>query len=619
MINIRPGYVSRNGAGAQRIQRAIFPRVPNYFFSGLIVLFLCSVAYGHREVRFVGEFGGKGEEGSKYGQETYIAFDREGGIYITDAKHQRVQKLDANGNFQFAIEADPERFVLRAPGDIAVGRDGAVYVMDWIIVHIDGTDDPKIFNYAPGVHRFAPDGAFVASYPLQDMTQRIQSLEAAAPGIDADGKYALIIPQGDTKRKPLLTVDARGNIYVFDEGDVYKLDANGQPTAIFRTSQPGSGQSGRTADIAVDREGNLYIVDESAHRILKYDANGRFLLAFGEYGDQEGQFISPYHLIALDDGTILVADRAKYKKDYISDLPRRQYDLFQFSGSPYRIFRTRVQRVQRFYADGAFAEKILIRFRREDENGAHLKLKAIDYDGNLYFLHDETLKFSKYAQISPFVLSALQTEVKLRFTRDLEDIEIDNLDDLDANLGVSADFDQRFRRSQVDARLRLTYDVNEDLRLGIANTLSYMRLTDTSFYRTRPFEDFRGTFNQDDESTQTFWEDQIQLDFTLIRNHNPYSFREASAFAYLNVIRNAFINDALDSTNFRVFDFKARISDWGAGMRYDLSKAFRLQFLVVHFFGFNEYSYIDETNILYATGFAESDFTQALLTIDGVF
>ena len=33
----------------------------------------------------------------------------------------------------------------------------------------------------------------------------------------------------------------------------------------------------------------------------------------------------------------------------------------------------------------------------------------------------------------------------------------------------------------------------------------------------------------------------------------------------------------------------------------------------------NEFSYIDETNVLYSTGFAQSDFTQALLTIDGAF
>ncbi|MCH8294440.1 hypothetical protein IH992_25435, partial [Candidatus Poribacteria bacterium] len=54
-------------------------------------------------------------------------------------------------------------------------------------------------------------------------------------------------------------------------------------------------------------------------------------------------------------------------------------------------------------------------------------------------------------------------------------------------------------------------------------------------------------------------------------------------------------------------------------LRYDLGRAFRLQFQIVHFFGYNMFTYVDETNILYATGFQEADFTSAILRIDGVF
>ena len=578
------------------------------------------IADAHQEVQFVREFGGKGEPPGRFSDKTYMAFDREGGLYITDTENYSIQKLDVNGRFQFGMQAtDQDSFSFINPTDIAVGRDGSIYVMDWVIVQIADTDDPKVFNYAPCVHRFNLDGAFVASYPLQDLAKRISALEAATPGLDADGKYALIIPHGDTKRSFLLTVDDDGNIYVFDTGDIYKLSADGQPVDILKTAQPGVGQIDKAADMTVDRRGNLYIADQGAHRVLKYSPSGAFLLAFGEYGDRDGQFISPFHLIALDDGAILVADRARYKKDYASDLPRRQDDPFQFAGLPYRIFRTRLRRIQRFHPDGDYVEKILVRFRRENQRESALKLKAIDYSGNLYYINDETLTISKFAPTSRLVAAAFQTEVKLRYTHDLEDVEIDNQDDLDDNLGVNADFDQRFRRKQIDAKVSVSYDANEDLRVSVANTVSYTRLTDTSFFRTPDFEDFRGRFNQDDESTQTFWEDRIQLDFSLIRNHNPYRYREAGAFAYFNVIRNDFINQALDPGNFRIFDFRARISDWGAGMRYDLGRAFKLQFLVVHFFGYNEFSYIDETNVLYSTGFAQSDFTQALLTIDGAF
>ena len=585
-----------------------------------VSLLIHSIADGHREVKFVHEFGGKGRQEGQFAEKTFLTFDGEGAVYITDTENARIQKLDADGRFQFEIKTtDPDQFRFRNPTDIAVGQDGTIYVMDWIMVQIAGTAEPKVFNYGPCVHRFAPGGDFIASYSLRALSKRIKPLESAAAGLDAEGKYALIIPQGDTQRSFLLAVDDSGNIYVFDNGTIHKLDANGQPVATVITSQPSAGQLSEAVDITVDRQGNFYIVDGAAHRVLKYAANGQFILSFGEYGDRAGQFISPFHLIALDDGTILVADRAKYKKDYASDLPRRQYDPFQFGAFPYRVFRTRLRRVQRFYADGEYAEKILIRFRRENEKQANLKLKAIDYSGNVYFVDTETLKFSKFTPTSPLISSAFQTEVKLQYVVDIEDIEIDNQDDLDADFFSNADFDERIKQYQVAAEVDFSYDVNEDLRFGLSNSLTYLKFTDTSFFRTADFEDFRGAFNQDDESTQELWEDQIRIDFTLIRNHDPYRYREAGAFAYFNVTRNDFINQALDSRNSRFLDFTVRVSDWGAGMHYDLGRTFRIQFMVVHFFGFNEFSYIDETNILYATGFQQSDFTRALLTIDGVF
>jgi len=592
----------------------------NTFWLLVASLLIHSLASAHREVRFAQEFGGKGEKEGEFASTTSIAFDRQGGIYITDTDNLRIQKFDANGRFQFEIQTTaPEKFTFLHPTDIAVGKDGTIYVMDWLFVRITGTENPKLFNYGPCIHRFDPEGNFIASYPIQELNKRVKPLESAVPGLDDEGNYALVIPQGDTQRALLLTVDEGGSIYVFDEGDIYKLAPNGQPVTTFTTSQPSAGQIIKAADMTADRQGNLYIADVAGHRVLKYGPNGQFLLALGEYGDRAGQFISPFHLIALDDGTLIVADEAKYKKDYISDLPRRQYDPFQFGAFPYRVFRTRLRRVQRFYANGEYAEKILIRFERENEEWANLKLKAIDYDGNLYFVNTDTLKLSKFVPTSALIASAFQTEVKLRYTQDIEDIEIDNQDDLDADFGTKADFDERLKLHEVDAAATLTYDVNEDLRFAISNRLAYFRYSDKSFYRTRLFEDFRGSFNQDDESIQTFWDDRIQVEFTVIRNHNPYRYREAGAFAYFNLTRNDFINDALDSSNFRFFDFGARISDWGAGLHYDLSKAFQLQFMVIHFFGYNTYTYRDELNILYATGFQQADSTIAVLTIDGVF
>ena len=231
-------------------------------------------------------------------------------------------------------ELTPKSFFSATRWTSLLGWTGTIYVVDWITVQVDDTASPRIFNYAPCVHRFDAEGNFIASHPLQDLSKRIGTLEAAAPALDAEGNYALIIPQGDTRRSLLLTVNDEGGIYVFDDGYIHKLDADGTPVGTFATAQPSAGQLSKPADMTVDREGNLYIVDEDAHRVLKYDREGQFLLSFGEYGDRAGQFISPFHLIALDDGTVLVADQAKYKKDYASDLPRQRYHPFQFGHVP---------------------------------------------------------------------------------------------------------------------------------------------------------------------------------------------------------------------------------------------------------------------------------------------
>ena len=573
------------------------------------------------EFKFVNEFGGKGEGEAQFAETVFMAFGSDGAIYIADTDNFRVQKFNENGGFLFDIQMQADstfRFI--NPTAIAVGTDSSIYVMDWMFAQVSDLNvGAKVFNYGPCVHKFDVQGAFVASYPIQNYSQRIASVEAAAPGLDAEGNYALIIPQGDTKREFLLTVDANRNLYVCDGGTVYKLNSEGKPIARYALAQPGTGRLVHPVDITVDKYGNLYVVDEKGHRVLKYSPDGEFLSTFGEYGDSGGQFIAPFRIAALADGTLLVADTAKYLKDFASTLPKRLDDPTRRYEGDARLFRYRLRRIQRFTTDGAYTQKLLVPFRREVEAEVARQLKGIDQNGNLYYLNPTELVFRKYAPTTPLISSMFQTELKLRYTRDLHDIEIDNQDDLDADLYTKSDFDEQIIQDTAYLNLIFSYDLNESLRLALSNRLTYVRMTDTSYYRARDFEDFRGSFNQDDRATENSWDDRIQIDFTWIRDHSLYNYREARAFAYFNVIHLDFISDALSPANARLFDFYADLSDWGAGLHYDLSRNFRLNFEITHFFGKNEYTYIDETNVLYATGFQDANFTRAALFINGIF
>ena len=573
-----------------------------------------------QEFEYVGEFGGKGEGEAQFAKTLYVAFGNDGTIYITDTIHFKIHKFTAEGNFTFDIKMeDSSDFRFINPTAITIGSDSAIYVMDWLLTHISGTDNPKIFNYSPCIHKFDPQGRFVASYPIQDFSKKTENLRAAAPALDSEGKYALIIPHGDTKREFLLTVDAKNNLYVYDDGILYRLDANGKTTAQFPISQPGTGQIIQPADMTLDKSGNVYIVDAEGHRIVQYSSDGKFIRAFGEYGDKDGQFMSPFRITTLKDGSLFVADKAKYLKDFLSTLPKRlddptpRYDGFS------RTFRYRLRRIQRFTSNGKYTQKLLIPFQRETEQDIGLQLKGIDPNGNLYYLNSKSLRFRKYAPTQSLFSSMFQTELKLRLTRDLHDIEIDNQDDLDADLYAKADFDEQIIQDSVNANVTFSYDFNENFRLALSNRLMLVRMTDTSYYRSQDFEDFRGTFNQDDRSTETSWDNRIQLNLTWIRDHSIYKYREARAYAYFSTVNLDFINDALDRTNYRFFDFNAKLSDWGGGVYYDFSRNFRLNFQITHFFGKNKYTYIDETEDLYATGFQQADTIRAVLFINGFF
>jgi DNA-binding beta-propeller fold protein YncE len=62
-------------------------------------------------------------------------------------------------------------------------------------------------------------------------------------------------------------------------------------------------------DVATDHEGNIYVADGYVNmRIVKYDRNGNFLLAWGIEGSGKGQFETP-HSIVVDGDLVYVADR----------------------------------------------------------------------------------------------------------------------------------------------------------------------------------------------------------------------------------------------------------------------------------------------------------------------
>jgi DNA-binding beta-propeller fold protein YncE len=119
-----------------------------------------------------------------------------------------------------------------------------------------------------------------------------------------------------------VAVDGEGNVYVVDSDNnrIEKLDANGKFLLAWGNKAPDSppfppGQFNQPWGIAVDKSGNVYVADTWDYRIQKFDASGKFLTEWGSNGDTRGdpkvnptQFYGPRAIAVDAQGNVLVTD-----------------------------------------------------------------------------------------------------------------------------------------------------------------------------------------------------------------------------------------------------------------------------------------------------------------------
>jgi DNA-binding beta-propeller fold protein YncE len=125
-------------------------------------------------------------------------------------------------------------------------------------------------------------------------------------------------------------VDKDDNIWVSDKGSdmVIQFNPAGRVVMVFGRKQeasdegtgplkhvhpplpPVDGMFRQVTDVTWDAAGNTYISDGYINsRVAKVDKNGKWLMSFGEPGDQPGQFNTPHSIAADAQGNIYVADR----------------------------------------------------------------------------------------------------------------------------------------------------------------------------------------------------------------------------------------------------------------------------------------------------------------------
>ncbi|MBI1324446.1 6-bladed beta-propeller [bacterium] len=133
---------------------------------------------------------------------------------------------------------------------------------------------------------------------------------------DKSGERLKAWGEGQFGRPHQVRVDDQGHVWLVDAGlhVVRKYDLTGKLLLTLGTSGVAGEDSthfDQPTDVAVAPTGEIFVADGYGnHRVVKFDAQGQFVKAWGKKGTAPGEFDLP-HSIALDSkGRLYVADRS---------------------------------------------------------------------------------------------------------------------------------------------------------------------------------------------------------------------------------------------------------------------------------------------------------------------
>lgn len=211
-------------------------------------------------------WGEHGDQPGQFATPAGIAVDDAGSIYVADKNNHRIQKFDANRQFE------REWTVRIQPTSLAFGPNKALYA--------------TTTNLEPVIHVFDTSGEEVGGWGTIGT---------------ADGQFSSAT-EG-------LAIDGDGNVYVADifNHRIQKFDADGRFLTKWGTLGTGDGEFNQPFNVAVDASGSVYVTDSENFRIQKFSADGNFLAAWGGKGGDDGQFWNKPNALLVDAaGTVWV-------------------------------------------------------------------------------------------------------------------------------------------------------------------------------------------------------------------------------------------------------------------------------------------------------------------------
>jgi predicted membrane-bound mannosyltransferase/DNA-binding beta-propeller fold protein YncE len=211
---------------------------------------------------------------------------------------------------------------------------------------LDITQSNPIPLNAPRSLAFANDGTF---YVADSRNHRILHLDTTGNILHEWGSFAdgVNTPIGDgTFNEPWgIAVGPDGSVYVTDVWNhrVEKFTSTGRFLRAW--GYFGQGEAPEAfygpRGLAVDAEGRVYVTDTGNKRIVVFDANGNFITQFGSGGFDPGMFDEPVGIAIDKNGTVYVADTWNQRiqtftpvetETGLSFVPEKQWDVFGWFG-----------------------------------------------------------------------------------------------------------------------------------------------------------------------------------------------------------------------------------------------------------------------------------------------
>jgi len=229
-------------------------------------------------------------------------------------------------------------FFFGEPHGLAVDSTGKIYVADGKV--------GAVFIIDPETHdtqmiKNGKDAGFVLINGLAiDDADRLFVSDSQAHRIlvfnknhkgEAAITQGLVTPAGmaiDNENRFLYVADiGLDQVLVFDADTLEPIRQIGTPGTKHLSTAPGD--FSKPTSVAVDQDGNVYVADMLNYRIEIFDADGKFIRAFGKHGDGPGYFAMPKGVAVDCDGHIWVTDTMQNRVHLFS----QEGNLLMYMGS----------------------------------------------------------------------------------------------------------------------------------------------------------------------------------------------------------------------------------------------------------------------------------------------